>query len=121
LLPMHPRIKALTAQLASLDEQVRGAAAKNVRGLEDEARIAGDQVASLNAALAEQSRIVATGKADDAQLRALDLEAKTVRERLESFLQKNRECAFAPSSRPGGPRPQQPFRSRAPLEAAAIA
>jgi succinoglycan biosynthesis transport protein ExoP len=40
---MHPRMKALTAQLASLDEQIRGAAAKNVRGLDNEARIAGDR------------------------------------------------------------------------------
>ena len=53
---MHPRMKALTAHLASLDEQIRGAAAKNVRGLDSQARIAGDQVASLNAAIAEQSR-----------------------------------------------------------------
>jgi len=93
LLPMHPRMKALTAQLASLDDQIRSAAAKNVRGLENEARIAGDQVASLNAALADQSKTVAAGNADDVQLRALDMEAKTAREQLESYLQKYREAA----------------------------
>ena len=93
LLPMHPRIKALTAQLASLDDQIRAAAAKNVHGFENEARIAGDQVASLNAALVAQSKTVATGNADDVQLRALDMEAKTDREQLESYLQKYREAA----------------------------
>ena len=90
---MHPRIKALTAELASLDDQLRAAAAKNVRGFENEARIAGDQVASLNAALVAQSKTVATGNAEDVQLRALDMEAKTDREQLESYLQKYREAA----------------------------
>jgi succinoglycan biosynthesis transport protein ExoP len=93
LLPMHPRIKALTAQLASLDDQIRAAAAKNVHGFENEARIAGDQVAALSAALVAQSKTVATGNADDVQLRALDMEAKTDREQLESYLQKYREAA----------------------------
>jgi succinoglycan biosynthesis transport protein ExoP len=93
LLPMHPRIKALTAQLASLDDQIRSAAAKNVRGFENEARIAGDQVASLNASLVAQSKTVATGNAEDVQLRALDMEAKTDRDQLESYLQKYREAA----------------------------
>ena len=69
------------------------AAARNVRGLENEARLAGDQVASLNAALAEQSKTVAAGNADDVRLRALDMEAKTAREQLESYLQKYREAA----------------------------
>ena len=93
LLPMHPRMKTLTAQLAALDDEIRSAAARNVRGLENEARIAGDQVASLNAALAEQSKTVAAGNADDVRLRALDMEAKTAREQLESYLQKYREAA----------------------------
>ncbi len=93
LLPMHPRMKALTAQLASLDDEIRSAAARNVRGLENEARVAGDQVASLTAALAEQSKTVAMGNADDVRLRALDMEAKTAREQLESYLQKYREAA----------------------------
>jgi polysaccharide biosynthesis transport protein len=86
-------MKALTAQLASLDDQIRSAAAQNVRGLENEARLAGDQVASLSAALAEQSKTVAAGNADDVQLRALDMEAKTARDQLESYLQKYREAA----------------------------
>jgi succinoglycan biosynthesis transport protein ExoP len=93
LLPMHPRMKELTAQLASLDGQIRDAAAKNVRALENDARLAGDQVETLTATLAQQSKTVATGNADDVQLRALDLEATAAREQLESYLQKYREAA----------------------------
>ncbi len=93
LLPMHPRMKELTAQLASLDGQIRDAAEKNVRALENDARLAGDQVDALTATLAQQSKTVATGNADDVQLRALDLEATAAREQLESYLQKYREAA----------------------------
>ncbi len=93
LLPMHPRMKELSAELASLDGQIRDAAAKNVRALENDARLAGDQVATLGGTLSQQSRTVALGKADDVQLRALDLEAKAAREQLESYLPKYREAA----------------------------
>ncbi len=61
--------------------------------MENDARLAGDRVASLSAALAQQSKTVATGNADDVQLRALNLEAKAARQQLESYLQKYREAA----------------------------
>jgi uncharacterized protein involved in exopolysaccharide biosynthesis len=93
LLPLHPRMKELAAQLAGLDSQIHNAAARNVRELENDARLAADQVASLTATLAAQSKTVATGNADDVQLRALDMEAKAAREQLESYLQKYREAA----------------------------
>ncbi len=92
LLPLHPRMKELAAQLAALDAQIHDAAAKNVRIFENDARLAGDQVASLRATLAQQSKTVATGNADDVRLRALDMEAKGARDQLESYLQKYREA-----------------------------
>ena len=92
LLPLHPRMKELAAQLAGLDAQIRDAAAKNVRVFENDARLAADQVASLGATLAQQGKTVATGNADDVRLRALDMEAKAAREQLESYLQKYREA-----------------------------
>ena len=101
LLPMHPRMKELTAQLAALDAQIRDAAAKNVRALENDARLAGDQVETLTATLAQQSKTVATGNADDVQLRALDMEATAAREQLESYLQKYREAAARESRQRG--------------------
>jgi polysaccharide biosynthesis transport protein len=93
LLPLHPRMKELSAQLAGLDAQIRDAAARNVRALENDARLAGDQVASLSAALSRQSRTVATGNVDDVRLRALEMEAKGARDQLESYLQKYGEAA----------------------------
>ena len=59
---------------------------------ENEARLAGDQVASLSATLAQQSETVAAGNADDVRLRALDMEAKAARDQLEFYLQKYREA-----------------------------
>jgi len=93
LLPLHPRMKELSAQLAGLDAEIRDAAARNVRALENDARLAGDQVASLSAALSRQSRTVATGNVDEVRLRALEMEAKGARDQLESYLQKYGEAA----------------------------
>lgn len=92
LLPGHPRMKELGAQLAGLDHEMRIAADKAVRGLENDARLAAAQVDGLNAALAKQSTTVATGNVDDVELRALELEAKATRDQLESYLQKYREA-----------------------------
>jgi polysaccharide biosynthesis transport protein len=93
LLPLHPRMKELAAQLAGLDGQIRDAAARNVRELQNDARLAASQVASLTATLAEQSKTVEASNADDARLRALEMEAKAARDQLESYLQKYREAA----------------------------
>ena len=93
LLPLHPHMKELSAQLAGLDSQIRDAAAKNVHVFENDARLAADQVASLSAAIKEQSRTVATGNADDVRLRALEMDARAARDQLESYLQKYREAA----------------------------
>ena len=93
LLPGHPRMKELNAQLAGLDHEMRIAANKVVQGLENEARLSAAQVDGLIGALARQSTTVATGNVDDVQLRALELEAKATRDQLESYLQKYREAA----------------------------
>jgi polysaccharide biosynthesis transport protein len=92
LLPEHPRIKELQAQLNELQSQVRLAAEKTARALENDARLAGDQVASLTATLAAQAKTVAAGNEDDIQLRALQLDANAARDQLESYVQKYREA-----------------------------
>src|SRR3954471_8631759 len=51
LLDAHPRIKELKAQLAELDRSIRDEAGKISRSLDNDARIAGGQVDSLNASL----------------------------------------------------------------------
>ena len=92
MLPQHPHMKELAGQLAGLDAEIRIAADKVVVALENDAKVATSQVDSLSAVLSKQSKVVATGNVDQAQLRELDLEATTQREQLESYMQKYREA-----------------------------
>jgi succinoglycan biosynthesis transport protein ExoP len=92
LLPEHPRIKELKAQLGDLDNQLRGAAERTVRTLENDSRIAGGRVESLQAAIESQKKVVAGGNEKEVQLRALERDARTEREQLESYLGRFREA-----------------------------
>ncbi len=92
LLPGHPRMKELSAQLAGLDREIRLAIERSARGLENDARLAAAQVDDLESALSAQSKTVATGNVDEVQLRALELDARTARDQLESYMQKYREA-----------------------------
>jgi len=93
LLPQHPRMKELAAQLADLDAQIRLAAEKTVRGLENDARIAGSRVDSVNAALDEQKKTSSQGNEKEVELRALEREAKAARDQLEAYMARYREAA----------------------------
>ncbi|WP_171070301.1 GumC family protein [Methylobacterium terricola] len=93
LLPQHPRMKELSAQLEGLETQIRAAADRAVRTLENDARIAGSRVESLQAAVDAQRTIVAKANGDEVELRALEREAKAQREQLESYLGRFREAA----------------------------
>ncbi len=92
LLPEHPRIKELTAQLADLESQIRAAAERTVRTLENEARLAGARVESLTQTIDAQKRAVSEANESEVQLRALEREAKAQREQLEQFLIRQREA-----------------------------
>ena len=92
LLPEHPRMKELTGQLAGLDQEIRAAAMKRVHGFEEDARIADNQVKSLQQAVARQARTVTSSDADQVKLRELEIDAKTARDQLESYLTKYREA-----------------------------
>jgi len=92
LLPGHPRMKELAAQLEGLDSEIRAAVDKAARNLENDAHLAAAQVASLNAALAAQSKTVASGNVDEVELRALELDAHAARDQLGSYVQKYREA-----------------------------
>jgi uncharacterized protein involved in exopolysaccharide biosynthesis len=115
-LPGHPRMKELEGQLSGLDDEMRAAATKTVRGYEDEARIASDQVRNLESAIADQSRIVSSGDADTVKLQALELEAKTAREQLESYIDKYHE-AVARQSDDAGPANARIIETAAPPSA----
>ncbi|CAH1649835.1 Lipopolysaccharide biosynthesis protein [Hyphomicrobiales bacterium] len=92
LLPQHPRIKELNAQLLDLEGQLRAAAERTVRTLENEARIAGQRVESFQAALDGQKKNVSTANDSEVQLRALERDARTLRDQLEQYMQRYREA-----------------------------
>lgn len=92
LLSEHPRIKELKAQLTDLEAQVRGAAERTARMLENDGRIAGARMESLEAAIDAQKKVVSQANEKEVQLRALEREARTQREQLESYLTRFREA-----------------------------
>ncbi|TGD95521.1 exopolysaccharide transport family protein [Methylobacterium nonmethylotrophicum] len=93
LLPQHPRMKELSAQLEGLEAQIRAAADRTSRALENDAKIAGSRVETLQAAVEAQRTVVAKANGDEVALRALEREAKAQREQLESYLGRFREAA----------------------------
>lgn len=92
LLPGHPRIKELQAQLQDLDAQGRAAAERVARTLENDARIAGARVENLTRALEEQKTVVGAADADEVRLRELERNARLYKEQLESATAKYQEA-----------------------------
>jgi uncharacterized protein involved in exopolysaccharide biosynthesis len=84
LLPMHPRIKELTAQLADIDQQWRAAAERTARTLENEARIAAARVDNLTRVLNDQKRVAGSAGAEEVKLRELERAARQLKEQLEA-------------------------------------
>ncbi|MCJ2128791.1 GumC family protein [Methylobacterium sp. E-045] len=93
LMPAHPRIKELTAQISDLDAQIKATADRVVRTMENDARIAEARVESLSAAVDAQREVVSKGNSSEVQLRALEREAKAQRDQLESYLSRYREAS----------------------------
>ena len=92
LLPQHPRIKEMRAQIADLDQQIRAEGDRLVRSLESEAKVAGSRLETLSANLDQFKRQTASTSDQDVQLRALEREAKAQRDLFESYLAKYREA-----------------------------
>jgi uncharacterized protein involved in exopolysaccharide biosynthesis len=92
LLDGHPRIKELKAQIADLERQMRDEASKISRSLENDARISGARLDSLTASLDQMKRQATSTNGQDVELRALEREAKSQRDLLESYLAKYREA-----------------------------
>ncbi|WP_334388047.1 GumC family protein [Bradyrhizobium sp. AZCC 2262] len=93
LLGNHPRIKELKAQLADIESQIRDEASKIARSLENDARLASDQVDGLTSSLDQLKKQASSNNGQDVQLRALEREAKSQRDLLESYLAKYREAS----------------------------
>jgi polysaccharide biosynthesis transport protein len=92
LLDGHPRIKELKAQLADIDRQIREEASKLSRSFENDSRIAAGRVESLSASLEASKKQATSTNGQDVQLRAMEREAKSQRDLLESYLAKYREA-----------------------------
>ncbi len=93
LLDNHPRIKELKAQIADLDQQIRNEAETIARSLENDAKLADAKVAAQLANFDALKSQAATTNEDDVQLRALERDAKSQRDLLESYLAKYREAS----------------------------
>ena len=92
LLGNHPRIIELKAQIADLDNQIRAEAATIARSFENDAKLAAARVDSLTTSLDQLKNQAATTNGEDVQLRALERDAKSQRDLLESYLAKYREA-----------------------------
>ena len=93
LLDQHPRIKELKAQILESDRQIQIEGERLLRQLDNDARVAGDRLATLAANLDQVKRLASQTSEQDVQLRAFEREAKTQRDLLESYLVKYREAS----------------------------
>ncbi|HET7847683.1 MAG TPA: exopolysaccharide transport family protein [Pseudolabrys sp.] len=93
LLDKHPRIKELKAQIAELDREIRAEGERLVRQLDYDAKVAGTRLETLTASLDQVKKLASRTNEQDLELRALEREAKTDRDLLESYLAKYREAA----------------------------
>jgi len=93
LMDQHPRIKELRAQIAEIDRQVRTEGERLARQLDNDAKVAGNRVQTLSASLDQVKKLASQSNEQDVQLRALEREAKTQRDLLESYLAKYREAS----------------------------
>ncbi|MGP8233344.1 MAG: GumC family protein [Methylovirgula sp.] len=92
LLPGHPRIRQLRAEIANLDAQLRLAADNVAIALENNAKIAASRVANIETALDQQKLAVTAANADEVHLRALEQIAQAYREQLDSVTAKYQEA-----------------------------
>jgi uncharacterized protein involved in exopolysaccharide biosynthesis len=93
LLDQHPRIKELKSQIAESDRQIKTEGERLARQLDNDAKLAGDRLVSLTASLDAVKKMASQNNEQDLQLRALERDAKTERDLLESYLAKYREAS----------------------------
>lgn len=93
LLDQHPRIKELRAQIAEIERAKRAEAERLARQLDNDAKVASDRLAALTASLDQVKQVASTTNEQDVQLRALERDAKTQRDLLESYLVKYSEAS----------------------------
>ncbi|MEA2839610.1 MAG: tyrosine-protein kinase Etk/Wzc [Methylobacteriaceae bacterium] len=99
LLPGHPRMKELHAQLNDLESELRKAAEKTVRTLENDARIAGGRVDNLQQYVEQQKKIAGSQSADEVQLRDYERTVRLLRDQVESDTTKYQEAVARESGK----------------------
>ena len=92
LLPNHPRLRELNAQLADLESAIRAEAVNILTGFENEAALARGNEAELNEQLDGLKIAVASSSQAEVQLRALERVANAERQLLETYLGLAREA-----------------------------
>ncbi len=93
LLDQHPRIKELRAQIAELDSQIKVEGERLARQLDNDAAVAGNRLESLTVSLDQVKKLASQNNEQDVHLRALEREAKTQRDLLESYMAKYLEAS----------------------------
>jgi uncharacterized protein involved in exopolysaccharide biosynthesis len=92
LLPQHPKMRELNAQLAGLDDQIAAEAKKILESLEGEASLAAARENEIQQSLTSLKQTAATANDAGVELRALEREAAADRDLLESYLGRYREA-----------------------------
>lgn len=92
LLPSHPTMRAITAQIEELDAQIAAEGRRVADALEAEAQIEGDLQASLEADLTRTKTSASTATQDGVTLDGLQREAKAQRDLLEAYLLRYNEA-----------------------------
>jgi polysaccharide biosynthesis transport protein len=92
LLPGHPRIRELRAEIANLDAQLRLAADNVAIALENNSKISAARVANIEAALNLQKQAVTAANANDVHLQELERVAQAYRGQLDSATAKYQEA-----------------------------
>lgn len=93
LLPGHPRIQELNAQLADLGSQTRAEAGRVAQRFDNEASVAAARAQALEDQLAGLTAQAARTSESEVELRALEREAAAQRDLLASYLVRFREAA----------------------------
>jgi uncharacterized protein involved in exopolysaccharide biosynthesis/Mrp family chromosome partitioning ATPase len=102
LLPGHPHIQELTAQVADLDIALRAAAEQTIKALENEAKVASNRVANLESVLDQQKKMAGVANVDEVHLRELERIADAYKDQLDSSTTKYQE-ALAREDSPATP------------------
>ena len=92
LLPGHPRMQELNAQLADIESQLRAAGEKTVRTLENDARIASGRVENLQNTVNGLKQTATTAGTDEVTLRSFEQQARLLKDQLDFNTQKYQEA-----------------------------